>query len=355
MNYNDVLDNIVDNIIEVPASKKYWLIRTQSGSLYETFIENNFVGIDHREISLSTLTALKQNHAGNNSDFLDSIKNSVRKHYLSKEDEEFEISTQRIGLISGQIYKFYELVKKGDVVIIPSTNSETVSFGLITESNIANFTEEESRKFDASTQFLNKRVEWLTDFQRKSLDPNIFKMFTAHHAISDVSKYADIIERSLHDFFVLDHKAHLIINVQQRYDIRAKDLFGVGYAFLHMVDSFATELNISGVDSEDLQVTVNLNSPGKIDLKSTVKKTTVFAGMILAICGGGYVASDGSSLKTDGIRSLIEAISEYQNEKQDRDLQMEIFKTYKDSLNIKRPEDMIRLLKQVDKNQDLAK
>lgn len=260
-----------------------------------------------------------------------------------------------MGLIAGQIFKFYSKVKQGDVVVIPSQDSSYVSFGVVNESHIANFSDEENRKFDSTLQILNKRVSWIDEFRRRSLDPNIFKMFTSHQAITDVSKYADIIERTLADFYLLNNEAHLIINVQQRYDIRAKELFGMGYSLMELVDEIATELKIEGVSSDVLEVKVNLNSPGKIDLKSLSKKTTVVAGLILLVCGGGYVTSEGSSLKTEGVKSLIQAISDFKDREQDRDLQLQIFNKYKDSLHVKNPDDMIKLLKQVDNNQDLAK
>src|SRR5690606_22631241 len=157
------------------------------------------------------------------------------------------------------------------------------------------------------------------------------------------------------DFFILDNDAHLIINVQQKDVIKAKDLFGLGYNFLGIFEEIAQDLKIEGVSPDVLVIKVNLNSPVKVDLTSNVKKTTVFAGLILLVCGGGYVAADGSSLKTEGIKSLIEAISAYRDREQDRDLKLKIFNQYKDSMEVKSPDDMIKLMKQVDGNKDLAK
>ena len=59
MNYNEILDNLVNSIDKIPNDKKYWLIRTQSGSLYEVFVENNFVGLGHTEVSLRSLSSIR--------------------------------------------------------------------------------------------------------------------------------------------------------------------------------------------------------------------------------------------------------------------------------------------------------
>ena len=355
MSFNTILDKLVSEIPGVPSFKQYWLIRTKSGQLYDTFIDNNFVGLEHTEVPLSKLKYLTIANPDRD-DFLHSLKEEIKSYYGKRLSiNEDDVTTQKVGLIAGQINRFYNDVKEGDIVIIPSYNSELVSFGEITENAIADFTDVEKRGLDNIHQFLNKRVNWIADFSRKSLDPNIFRMFTSHQAISNVSKYAEVIERSLQDFFILDNEAHLIINVQTRYDIKAKDLFGLGSSFLGLIDELSKEYGIEGVSSDDFEVTINLNSPGKINLKSKIKKGTFWAGFILLICGGGYVATDGSSLKTEGVKSLLDAISDYKDRNADRDLKLQMFNKYKDSLHIKNPEDLIKLMKQVDGNKDLPK
>ena len=361
VDFNSILHNLTTEISVIPTNKKYWLIRTQSGSLYNNFIENDFVGIDRKELSIRDLANLRSNYP-NDEDFKHEIKKSVTKFYKGKKEQD-DVPQQKIGLISGQIFNFYTNVKSGDIVIIPSEDSHEFSFGVITESFITEFTDEEKRKLgDLNIPCLSKRVRWINKFCRRSLDPNIFRMFTAHYAINNVTRYAYIIERTLRDLYILDDIAHLIVNVQQTNDIKAKDLFGLGYSLMELVDLIASDLNIEGVNSDDLEVTVNLNSPGKINLKSKVKPTIIFAGFILFICGGGYISSDGTSIKTEGIRQLIDAIADYQDrsaereaKKEDRELKMKMFQKYGDSLNIKNVEDMIKIMKQVDSNKDLPK
>lgn len=200
---------------------------------------------------------------------------------------------------------------------------------------------------------LKKRVRWLHDIPRANVDPYLYRLFFSHQALNDVSKYADIIERSIGDFFILDDEAHLIIEVKTTSEVPAKDLFGLGYDILQLVDDFAAyaKLNIS---SKDLYTNININSPGKIDLKSKVKKTTVVAGIILFLGGGGYKGSWGD-LSTPGIPGIIKAWDEYQGHLQEREMKQQMFNQYKDSLHVKDPNDLIKLMKQVSDNKDLPK
>lgn len=59
------LDLLVQAIQTVSSTKNYWLIRTQSGSLYQTFITNNYISIGHKEVSIEFLKAQKNVYATN--------------------------------------------------------------------------------------------------------------------------------------------------------------------------------------------------------------------------------------------------------------------------------------------------
>lgn len=178
-------------------------------------------------------------------------------------------------------------------------------------------------------------------------------MFNAQQAVNNVTDYAEIIERSINDLFILNEEAHFVINVESDI-ISAKDLFGLGANLMEILDDVSEKFGL-GISSDDLQVTININSPGKIDVKSKVKNTTIFFGILLFLCGGGYEAPDGTKLSINGMPKIIKAIDEYLDHQQDRELKRDIFNTYKDSLQIKEPEDLVLLLKQVSENKDIAK
>lgn len=356
MTISQELDLFVENLPKIPVSKRYWLIRTQSGSLYETFVVNKFIALDHNEVSISQLAEFSNNSAGDDLLLRKYIRNKVYEVHTNRLEEKGifeELDTRKSTLISNQIFKFVYEIKKGDIVIIPSSNSDVISFGEVTESNIAEFSSEELRR-SGTDAILKKRVHWIKDIARRNLDPYLYKMFTAHQALIDVGPYADIIERSLKDFFILDEEAHLIINVESEEEIPAPDLFGLGSSLLDLIDRFSKEYDL-GISSKDLQVSISLNSPGKIDLKSRIKKTTLVSGLILAIFGGGYEDKDGTKFKTEGLPGLIRAISDFRDKEQQIEMRESIFGTYKDSLKVKNPDEMNKLMKQFSNNKDLPK
>jgi len=356
MSYNltDDIGLMISSAQSIPAEKRYWLIRTQSGTLYDTFRENKIVALEHSDIPLSSFNNFNKEAGENETRLRSLIRNAIIEAYEKRyEDTDEQVNYRQSSLIANQIYKFVYEVKKGDVVIIPSYNSDLVTFGEIMESYIGDFSPEELRKIDTDA-ILKKRVSWIKDIPRRELDPYLYRMFTAHQALIDVGSYAEIIERSLKDFFILDDEAHLIINIQSENDASASDLFGLGSDLLKLVDKFAAEYDID-ISSKDLQVSISLNSPGKIDLKSKIKKVTLISGLILAIFGGGYKNKTLGDLSTDGLPGLIKAISDFRDKEEQRAMREKIFETYKDSLKIKDVDDMNKLIKQFSDNKDNPK
>ncbi|RZJ99909.1 MAG: hypothetical protein EOO46_21585, partial [Flavobacterium sp.] len=135
MTIAEELDQFVETLVSIPVTKRYWLIRTQSGSLYETFVDNKFIAIEHRETTLASLSEFKRESAGDELLLRKLIRNQVIAYHEKRlqELEGFEGPEQRtLSLISNQIYKFVFEMKIGDIVIIPSTNSDIISFGEIT-------------------------------------------------------------------------------------------------------------------------------------------------------------------------------------------------------------------------------
>lgn len=353
MTITEELDQLVNMAESIPEEKKYWLIRTQSGSLYDSFRQSHYVSLEHNEIGITEVKKFKSEFKDDPQRVLPAIKSRVTEiHTRLVKDLDEELNPRRVSLISNQIFKFIYEIKKGDTVIIPSYNSDLISFGTVTENDITGVNAEERRR-TISNSVLQKRVKWNMDIPRIKLDPYLYKMFTAHQALNEVSDYADVIERSLNDFFILDDEAHIIINVQSEDEISAADLFGLGSEILRLVDGFALRYKLD-VRSSELKVTISLNSPGKIDLKSKFKKTTLITGIILAVFGGGYQSGD-TTLKTDGVPGLIKAVREFMNEEANANLRRDIYEKYKDSLNIKSPDDMVKLLKQFSDNKDIAK
>lgn len=350
-NINQIFDELTALIPQVPLNKKYWLIRTQSGSYYETFRENRFISIEHNDITLSRLSEIAHEYKQDKLNISKALKTIISESFL-KQYGASGFDQRQASRVASQIFRFVFQMKKGDMVVIPSEASSIISFGEITQDYLGQFTPEEMRKMQVS-DILLRRVKWIKDVRRENVDPYIYRLFLSHQAVNDVTKYAEIIERSINDFFILDEEAHLVLDVRASSDIKAKHLFGLGYDIISLVEEYAEYANID-INTEDIEATVNLNSPGKIDLKAKTKKVTLVTGLILLVAGGG-VTSKWGNINTQGLPAVLKSIDDFLNHSQERDLKREMFNKYKDSLDVKNPEDLINLMKQVSENKDISK
>lgn len=351
MTISEELDFYVENINYVSSKINYWLIRTQSGDLYENFRSNSIIALGHNSVPLSLLNKVSEEFGNNRKGIVKAIKNQVLKVHKEQNTEVTGLGMPNATLISNQIYKFVYEIKKGDIVIIPSKNSDYTSFGEVSESFISSYSQEELSKLDLNF-FLIKKVKWLKEFTRTSLDPSLYRVFTAHQAVNNVGVYKEQIQRSIKDFFVLENEAHYVLNVGKESNIPAKELFSLGYDLIDFIDGFSKEYGLD-IDSKDIQVTINLNSPGPIDLKSGTYKVILMAGLIITMFGG-KLTLPCLKLETPGfLPEITKALLDYQEKRQtmafreqDQEIKVskEKFALYQKILEIKESEDIKKII-----------
>lgn len=341
MNIHQLL-NTVDNIETIPDTREYWLIRTQSGQLYDNFIEHDFVAIDHEKLTLKMLYDLKRQF-NDEKQLKDEIKSRLDVLYKGED--------LNAALAAGQIIKFVYHIKKNDIVIIPSEGSNRISFGVVNDSIIPELSSQDLKRTGCDYK-KRKDIKWIKTVKKEQLDPYLYKMLVSHQAITNVNNYSQQIERTLSNFFIKNGEGNLILSVQKSSDIGAFSLFQTGYYLLNQLNNFAKENNIQ-IDLDSIDLKTYLNSPGKIHLKAP-NASTVFllAVLFIGLNGGGLkIESLGLDLSTDG---LIQKVIEYQNNNHDRETKEALLYNIK-QLKIQNPDDAVKILQQLSDNKNLPK
>ena len=336
------ISSLISKIDSISSEKNYWLIRTEAGSHFESFNSFNFVALGYEEVTYKIVKDIKEKSLSD-LDFKNQLKEYIGKIYPDKQ----------YGLISNQIIRFVFEVKKGDIVVIPSENSDYISMGEITDTNILVHSES---TFNSTNCDYTKRksVKWIKTFTRKNLDPYLYKTFQAHQAINNISSYANIIERSLGDFYKIGDEVNLVLNVNQESNIKATDLLFFGSDLLNLVDGFIKEYDLD-FDITDIDVKININSKGKLQFLSKSGKNLLLLGIVVIGLNGGGLKVDRPGFKLDlSTDGLIKTISDYLDKQQDREMKVRLMNSAK-SLEIKTPEDLIKLTKQFSENKDLPK
>lgn len=253
---NAILEKMEKNVVEIPVDRKYWLVRTDSGTFYDDFINQGVISIGWNEFSNKTFFS--------DTKASDNRKGQIEKAYPNKQPSR----------IYNQIRKFIFELNIGDVVMIPDENSKNISFGVI-ESDYY-------RKENVGKgEFIKSRdVKWVKSIQRKNLDPYLFKMMQAHQTINSANKYAHYIDRSMYSLFNKGDRCYLNIKIGRKGNLPAYDLSRYLDSVLTAVE-LTNDIDFKGYENkyliEDLDIKVNVQSRGWSLLSGAKELITKFA------------------------------------------------------------------------------
>lgn len=323
--------------------RNYWFVRTQGGDYYNDFDNENFIGIEWDEIS--------------NIDF---IKNSSETD-LKTEVVKFYPNVEKPGTIVSKILMFVKDMKKGDIVLIPSKNSDWISFGEILDDEITIYEEDEEDDFQIlldefydnsdnkkRKSILKKRrnVRWISKFKRKHLDPGLQGVIYNPSAIFGINTYSLFIDRTLSQFYIKGEEAYFTYKVNKKKNIPYSDML----KFLNDNDNLINYINkyapVLTVDSEKLVLKINVQSKGPVSLKGAVRDVLIVGLTIAAIFGANIkfkIPGMEYNIETNGLAGLLVNINNLIENKELKDRNKELeeiiqgFKEDKEKLELKVP------------------
>lgn len=290
------LSAIINNKVIEEANKNYWLVRTYSGEYFDSFRDHNFIGIGWNEINLSDINKLPSEDAP-----LKGVKRAKgvkekRKNILEtlalkvnfSSDKEFANAESKLSAgvrAIHQIETFIREIKKGDVVIIPSENSDYYCFGEIEETPV--FLADSMERLNTSCELIKrKKIKWIKlNVPRHRLDPNYFRFLRVQSTINNLSDYRYYIEKTISDSFVMDGLSHFVLNVTREDDINPRH-YG---ALLKAIE--LTELLIFDETGErigEVEIKASVQSAGAFVIVSQyLPYAFYFAIIVTGIVGGG--------------------------------------------------------------------
>lgn len=311
MNQQIDVNELVQNLPIVNPNRQYWLFRTDSGDYYEEFRDSEYIAIGWNEIPLANLAEI--NLDPTNEALYQRIRDKVSVH------DDFTSERSRRASQSkaiSQLLKFAYEIKRGDVVVIPSQNSDFLSFGEILDT---------PAYVDASGNCpftKRKRVMWIKkDVRRLSLDSNLYRFIFAHQTINNVTDYAGYINNTLFDFYTINGQASLVLRVRKN---EAYDSFRVGdfYNDLLFFLKELSEENGEKIKQGDINVKFDIQSPGIIVFFGIMVFAFVCLGVMTILAGGegGYDVDQATHKIKFNFKSnsLLDKLSDFLDRKQER-------------------------------------
>lgn len=265
--------------IEIPqisSDRKYWLIRTESGSYYRDFKTNGFIAIGWNDFA-----DIKELEDAIATDSKEKILGKFKKIYPKE---------KRPGLAVNQMIKFVNNLSIGDVVIIPGIKGNEISIGEITSAPYIEYPkprkssclEMDTPDYQQCPYFKRMNVKWLTSIRKNKLDLQLSKLLNARNTITNADNYSHFIDRSIHDIYVKDGLCHLTLYVTKQEDISVGD-FGL------LLSSAQELVNISNLPIHQKQLTMKsrVESPGPIEfIGGALALSMILYGLSIAFFGG---------------------------------------------------------------------
>lgn len=329
-----LLDQIVPTFVHA-NDKSYWMVRTDDGTNYPTFSENNIVALNVRNISIGHIQELyRQNN--DKKECVQLIKGYlIREHAAGHICLSYEIGSQgysnNVGRLAGQIFAMAFEMHFGDIVLIPSHGASELKIGKIADADMI-IDDALNNQFSIA-----RRVEWLKTISKRKLDPCLYKALGAHQAVSNISDYSEYIERNYHSYFTIDDKMHYVLTVNND-TISAVSLSRFVLGILDTAQEISNTCGLE-LNMDDVEFTINVNSPGKFSFISTVKASILVIAVATAI-GGGTLHYQNLEMSTNGAFStLVEGINSLLDANENRREQQELFNRYMQSLELQSVEE----------------
>ena len=299
------LDIKLVSIDEFSATRNYWFIRTQGGSLFNKFLSGNFVGIEWDEIS-------DLNIINNASESV--LRDAVRKYYKN---------VDKPGRVINQIKRFVSEVKIGDIVLIPSESSESLAIGEVTSDiyivadTMERFLNDEDEKIPVIKK--RKTVKWLKEVRRAEWDPSLTGIIYTNSAIICADKYELYIDRMLSSFYIKGNDGYFTYKVNKKENIPYNDMLGMLYHNNELLSFLARTYPELKINFDDNILKINVQSKGPIQIKGIARNMMIGGIFIVGLIGGNITVETSKghklTIESEGIMGELPEIIDVINKK----------------------------------------
>lgn len=345
--------NILE-LLKIPTispQRHYWIIRTNGGDYYEDFILHQYISIAWDYVTLTTLNneteeAIKR---------LISVYEKTNDEDIDLDDEETDGTAKgKITAIYNKIHRFVFEISKGDIVLIPSSNSDRITIAEVTGDvfETTNYVEmylKENPETELNPCPYSKRrkVNTLKTISKGEMDIYLAKGFSSQHALSNMDDYAQYIDRTIYGIYSKGDQIHSTIHAGHPNGLTLKDLVDLTSYLNDSATSIAKQCGIP-YDPSSINVKLNIHSPGLIEFIGAMAAGGVVISLLMfsinnLINGGKLNLTYKKDGKTNDIDFSVSSTSagirgnDQKDQKIDLEKKTELL-TLVDTLGIKTPE-----------------
>ena len=298
-NMKELLARLVQTV-DLRPKRDYWMVRTSNGIYYNPFIQHGIVALKLPYITNEYVARLR-NHNDDNV-----ALQSIQEHLRTLANNPQNAAAAELGspnvasTRASQIFNFCFKMKAGDMVLIPSDGATNISIGIITDD------------FPIINQPINdsfpiaRSVRWVNQIPKIRLEPGLYRALGAHQALANISKYAEYLERNYGSCFMINDVCHYVLTINSEH-VSANQFFGLGSTLITTLQKLSEQYDL-GVNTQDIHLSMNLNSPGKIDFIATPIIAFLIMALLTSCSDGGINFNDVAQIPQDLFHSLVDLV-----------------------------------------------
>ena len=278
------MDSNLLSLLKIPSVSEgihYWIIRTNGGDYYEDFTLHEYISISGDYVSLSILYTKDD----------DEIKRLIEvyeKMSTTPEDSDDEsdgTTKGKITAILNKINRFVFEIDKGDIILIPSKNSDRIAIAEVvgdvyeTENYVESYLQANPTTEIIPCPYRKRRkIKILKTITKGQMDIYLARGFNSQHALSCMDEYAPYINRTIYGIYSRGDELHTTLHAGHPNGLTLKELVEFSTLLEKTASSIAQQCEIPFNPSQ-VEVKLNIHSPGLIELIGSLSG----AGIVLSL------------------------------------------------------------------------
>ena len=201
-------------------------------------------------------------------------------------DDESDGTTKgKITAILNKINRFVFEIDKGDIILIPSKNSDRIAIAEVigdvyeTENYVESYLQANPTTEIVPCPYRKRRkIKILKTITKGQMDIYLAKGFNSQHALSSMDEYAPYINRTIYGIYSKGNELHTTLHAGHPNGLTLKELVELSTKLEETASSIAQQCEIP-FDSSQVEVKLNIHSPGLIELIGSLSG----AGIVLSL------------------------------------------------------------------------
>ncbi len=276
--------NILE-VLQIPSispTRHYWIIRTNGGDYYEDFVLHQYISIAWDYVTLNILNTQDEDAIKRLIEEYESLTSTVKDDI---DDDSDGTTKGTITSIYNKICRFVFEIQKGDIILIPSKNSDYITIAEVTGDTYerSNYVEDYLKE-NPDTELhpcpycKRRKITTLKTISKSEMDIYLAKGFNSQHALSNMDEYAPFIDRTIYGIYSKGDQIHTTIHAGHPNGLTLKELVTLSSSLEESANSLAEQCGVE-FDSSNIEIKLNIHSPGLIELIGAVSG----AGVVLSL------------------------------------------------------------------------